>query len=622
MGRLITRRDFLDGLTMAAGGALLAPAMGSFGASLASAGPEIDPPARGGLRGDHEGSYEVAHRLRDGAFWDSAGAVVETGEAYDLVVVGAGISGLAAAYFYRRHAAASRILVLDNHDDFGGHARRNEFRLGGRLWLSYGGTQSIESPSEYSAVAKGLLRELGVDPQRFYSAYDRRLYRELGLGTGVFFDKEAFGADRLAAGMGERAWPELLAVAPLSEKARREISRIYTERVDYLPGLSVPAKRERLRRISYADFLTRIAGLDEEALPFFQTLTHDLYAVGIDAVPALECAESGDDYGIGYPGFQGLGLGADAGARRKEPYIFHFPDGNASIARLLVRALVPEAAEGHTMEDIVTASVRYPRLDDERSAVRIRLNSTVVRVRHRGDSASAREVELAYVRSGRTEGVRAKAVVLACWSGVIPYLCPELPESQREALAYGVKAPLVYTQVLVRSWQAFRALKVHQIHCPGSYYSWVSLDFPVSLGAYRCPRRPEEPMVVFMLRTPCRPGLPAREQHRAGRAELLATPFDVFERKLRDQLGRMLGPAGFDPARDVAAITVNRWAHGYAYSYNPLFDPDFTEDARPCVVGRKPFGRIAIANSDAAASAYTDAAIDEAHRAVQEVLPA
>jgi spermidine dehydrogenase len=568
------------------------------------------------MRGSQDGSFEAAHALKDGQFWEKAGPVEETGESYDLVVVGAGISGLAAAHFFRKAAGpAARILVLDNHDDFGGHARRNEFRAAGRVVLSYGGSQSIDSPGRWSPVARDLLKELGVDVQRFHAAYDQELYASHGLGTGVFFDRETFGADRLVTGLGTRPWPELLAECPVSARARADIARVYTERVDYLKGLTRARKRARLARTSYADFLTRIAGMTPEALPFFQSRTHDLFGVGIDAVSALLCLESGDDYGIPYAGFQGLGLEERAG--EQEPYIFHFPDGNASLARLLVRALIPGAIPGRTMEDVVTARADYARLDEAASPVRLRLESTAVRVRHAG--TSPREVDVAYVRGGRLRGVRARSAVLACWNAVIPHLCPELPEKQKEALAYGVKVPLVYTQALLRGWEPFRKLGVRQVVAPGAYFCFVGLDFPVSLGDYAFPRSPAEPMAVFLLRTPCSPGLPAREQHRAGRVELLSTSFATFEGHLRDQLGRMLAGGGFDAARDVLAITVNRWAHGYAYGYDPLWEPRRPEARRPCVVGRKRFGRIAIANSDAAASAYADAAIDQAHRAVREL---
>jgi len=236
-----------------------------------------------------------------------------------------------------------------------------------------------------------------------------------------------------------------------------------------------------------------------------------------------------------------------------------------------------------------------------------------------GSNGGEREVLITYARGGALQMVRAKNCVLACYNMMIPYICPELPEKQKEAMAYLVKTPLVYTHVALRNWTSFAKLGVHQIVAPGGYHTYTALDFPVSIGQYTFPSDPEQPMVLFMLRTPCRPGLPMRDQYRAGRVELMATPFATFERNVRDQLGRMLGGAGFDPARDIAAITVNRWAHGYAYTPNYLFDPQWTEEEKPWVIGRKPFGRIAIANSDAGANAYTNEAIDQAHRAVTEL---
>jgi spermidine dehydrogenase len=620
MDRGITRRDFLNGVAIGVGG-LLAADRSFAGSTEKEFAPEkaadYYPPALMGIRGNHDGTYTYAHRLRDGETWDTDGKAASTGESYDLVVVGGGISGLAAAYFYRKNVGEkARILILDNHDDFGGHAKRNEFRAGNRLLLSYGGTQSIESPGRYSKQARGLLTELGIETERFYKAYDQKLYSKLG--TAVFYDRETFGEDRLVPGLGTMPWKEFLAKSPLSDEVRRDIARAYTEKIDYLPDLSPEQKRAQLAKISYADFLTKIVKVHPEALKFFQSYTNDLFAVGIDAVPALSCYEQGDDYGgYAYAGFAGMNLSEEP--EREEPYIFHFPDGNASIARLLVRSLVPGALPGTSMDDVVTARANYAKLDQDGNAVRVRLNSTVVHVAQTGANEASREVEIAYERGKQLQSVRAKNCVLACYNGMIPYICPELPDKQKEALAYLVKAPLVYTHVAIKNWTAFKKLGIHQVEAPGSFHTYVALDFPVSLGEYQFPSNPEESMVLFMLRTPCKPGLSQREQHRAGRAELMRTPFSTFERNVRDQLGRMLGPSGFDPARDIEGITVNRWAHGYAYGYNSLFDPDWSEEEKPWVVGRKRFGRIAIANSDAAAIAYSDAAIDQAYRAVSEL---
>jgi len=656
MHRDITRRDFLNGVSLGVVGSLLAPELiGAFEQEFApERAPDYYPPTRTGMRGSHDGSFEVAHQLRDRRPWDVS-AAINTGESYDLVVVGGGLSGLAAAhYFIKEVGRGAKVLVLDNHDDFGGHAKRNEFHHNGRMLALNGGTLNIESPLRYNLPARQLLQDVGIDLDRFVSANakNRELYRSHGLtGSALFFDKETWGLDKLvvrsSAPGGGRGGPstgsgqggrgggynsDFLAQTPLSPKAREDMLRLNGPLPDFMPGLSSAEKKVRLAKMSYADFVLNIVKADKQVLWFYQNTGAGNFCVGIDALPALF------GWQMGLPGFNGMNLeptpngvladlpGGQHGRQNGSGGggAIHFPDGNATIARLLVRWLLPDAVPGQTMEDVGAAHVNYALLDRAGQSARIRLNSTVVNVRHDGTPSSAKETVVSYVRGGKTYQVRGRASVMACWNMFIPSIVPDIPAKQKEALAYGVKGPLVYTSVAVRDWTAFQKMGVSSVNSPTMYHTGVSLAEAVSLGDLQHPQSPDEPIVLHMTRYPCAPGKPRKEQHRIGRADLLSTSFDTFERKIRDQLARSLSEGGFDPARDIMAIAVNRWPHGYAYTYNSLYDPlewVFTStDARPCVVGRQPFGSITIANADAAASPHTDAAFLEAHRAVQEVL--
>jgi spermidine dehydrogenase len=616
MGR-ITRRDFMNGIAVAVAGAAGVGLATAADAVLAPA--PIYPPGLKGLRGSHAGSFEAAHRLRDGGTYDLAGATVQ--EHYDLLVAGGGISGLAAAHFYRQRHPAARVLVLDTNDDFGGHAKRNEFDVDGRTIIGYGGTQAIDSPKiKWSKTALSLLKDLGIDIGRLSAGYDRDFYGRWGLGHAVFFKKEVFGVDKLVRRpfgkwsqidehpTDERSLRAYLSEFPLNETARAQLFDIHWSDRDVLKGKTAAQRREILEHTSYRDYLKTYWNADEDVLKHLQTRTHGLWAVGIDAVAA------GDAFGLPGLKVQHAILNSDDSGDYEQAFVYHFPDGNASIARMLVRKMIPGIAPGGTMQDIVLARFDYSRLDQAENPVRVRLNSTALEARNIGNG-----VEVAYFNAGQVARVSARHCILACNNSMIPYIAPELDSAQRAALHEAVRAPLVYVNVILRNWRAWHKLGVWHVHNSGGMFE-AYLDFPVSLDGYRFSPEPSQPVCIHLEHVPTAPnqGLNMREQFRIGRASLYKLAFADYEAVIRDEMTRMLAGGGFDFDRDVAAITVNRWPHGYAYTPNTLFDDPEKQD-KLMKLARRPLGRITIANSDSGWDAYTHTAIDQAHRAVMEL---
>jgi len=635
MDRKIDRRDFLNGVSVGVAAAAIGPAAFAQSPTIpAQDKPGYYPPTLDGLRGSHTGSFEASHTIRDGRMITHA---VDTGEEFDLVIVGGGISGLSAAWFYRQSAGPdAKILILENHDDFGGHAKRNEFDIGGRKILVNGGTLNIEQPTNYSTVAIGMLKEIGIDPFKYHEQTKDMVgyYRDNGFGRATYFDQKTFGVEGLSIRPDGMEHIDFIDQTPLGKNAKRDLKRLYREEVkaEGFDGLTDEEKKLKLAHINYNDYLTDVLGLDESVLPYFQSRTHFRFYMGPEQVPALYCWQQGN-----YPGFAHLNLrqsgkisplhhiGGSHHGREFEHLesSVYFPDGNATITRMLVRKLIPDAIPGEGLEHLMTAPTDYSRLDHKDHNTNIRLNSAVINVEHMGDPETTKEVSITYMREGAHK-VRAKNVILACWHMVIPYLAREFSDDQKRAMKYGIKAPRIYTNVLLKNARAFHKLNISNITSPGEYHTQTSLNMPLSFGDYKTPISPDEPVIVKMHRAPCKPGEDRRTQLLAGRTELFETAYSTIEYNIRDQLQRMLGKGGFDAARDIAGITVNRWPHGNAYIYNTLSEPLhwclYPTDDRPCIVASKKLGRISIANSDAGANPLTDVAIDEAHRAVREVL--
>lgn len=600
------------------------------------------PPSLLGLRGSDNASYAYAHLLRDGEKFDFKG--IEPSAEYDLVVVGAGISGLAAACLYKEKHKNSKILILDNHDDFGGHARRNEFDFeynGARYnILSYAGSESLQSPkSLYSKEVVAFLKRFGLKIDKLAKGFDVGFYQKMGLTRGVYFDKQIFGSQKIVIGNPSKmvsddvpaslresiSFGDFVAQFPLNKKDKAKILELFTAKKDYLAHLDSSQKLAYLEKTSYLDFLEKQVGLSKEALKYFDGISDDFSALGIDAISCDEARESL------LPGFEGLALDEDSAdnSAYEEPYIYHAPDGNATIARLLVKYLIPQVAPKarQKMEDIILAKFDYSKLDSPAHSVHLRLKSTAINVENLAQGAQVcyaqmSHMQMSHTKEAKIQKVLAKKVIMANYNSMIPYIIPTLPQAQREALSQNVKTPLIYAKAILRDWRSFAKLGVYDFYAPGMPFARVSLDYPVSLGGYAHEKSIDKPICVHMVCSPVAlarrsmdlRGMSAKDQARVARHLLYDLSFDSLENMLRTQLGAMLADSGFKQ-EDILAITINRWGHCYSYSFNSLFD-DKEAFERAEVAARTTFGNIAIANSDAGHGAYVHVAIEQAIRAV------
>ena len=619
----ISRRDFLGGVALTGLAVGLSPLAAMAEGLVKSDGAWTYPPAKTGMRGSHPGSFEVAHAISwEGKTYERPNEA--TDGLYDLVIVGGGISGLASAVLAQEKLGKdARILIIDNHDDFGGHAKRNEFDVDGKMLVGYGGSQTIDGPAHYSEGSKAFIRKLGIDTEKFYRYFDQTFYERAGLGVAVHPNPERFpGGEMILVGPGSgssavwAAYDEdgkkniaaMIEKLPLGTADKKALHHWLVDQPDWLAHMSRTEKIDYLLTHSYEHCMQEFGGLGEEALALMRNEMTGLWGLGWDAISGLEALR------LGQGGTLGLGLDPQEVPdpyHWDEPYIFHFPDGNAGVARLAVAKLIPDALPAHTMEDEVLTRAHYDRLDRAENKVRIRLSSTAVQAVN-----TDKGVEVTYVRDGKVERVEARAGIMACYNHILPYIMPELGEKQRELLDWPEKVPLAYINVALKNWRAFKNAGVHYVFTPGALFSNYSLDFPVSMGGYAFAAKPEDPIMLHMTYVPTEPGLASREQHKAGRYQMYALTFDDFETAIVDELTQAFGPYGFDAERDIAGITVNRWPHGYAYEYNELFDGDWGPEKGPHIEARAPVGKLAIANSDSSAYAYVNGAVDAAIRAV------
>jgi spermidine dehydrogenase len=631
MTRRVTRRDFLNGVAVGAGGLLLSPGALSKSAADNSHASGVTntsyyPPTLTGMRGSHEGSFEVAHALA----WrgQKPAHYQSTNEHYDLVVVGAGMSGLAAAWFYQnRMGPEAKILVLDNHDDFGGHAKRNEFHQGGRMMLSLGGAQNLEAPGGYSKEASSLMVDIGIDDDFVASMGantppDQFLAGDMTAPNGISLPgpdgHTTLAGNWVATMFGGEGYENHVRTLPVSRSEQDKFIDFFGGKRDFLDDLSLSETWEYINTVSYNRFLLDRVKLDETSLPVMNAMLAHLTGMSGWNLSVLEGITQGG------PGIKSLGWLARTSASIAGAFIDSllnvkmFPDGNASVARLIVQKLVPGVAPNmQGPDDVAIARFNYDALDRDNQSTRIRLNSTVVGARE----IDGKHVEVDYVQKGQALRVTTDHCVMACYNALIPHLCPQMPEAQKEGLSYGVKTPFVYANVQLDNGQAYEKLGAQLFQCPHDPFQWVSSAPGMSVGGYEPPRGPDDPMVVFMMNSPMTEAQEqgsGRDQLRMGRHRVYSTPFATYEQQIREQLQSMLGKHGFNHERDIRAITVNRIPHGYAYPYLALDDPDWEKGQAPHEIGREQFGRISIANTDSEAIALMDAAFDAAWRAVEE----
>jgi len=598
MSRPITRRDFLQGTAFAVAAPRLAPAQSA----------EIPP---SGFQGQDGPAMTRGHRVRDDVFKDLPRDVADTGEAYDLVVVGAGLSGLAAAYVYQRERRGqARILLLENNDDFGGHARRNTFRWNGVTLIVNGGTYDLDSPEDSPPGAREILDELGIDPTRIEAFRDPDFRKRFSLSSTAFFDPRVYPGikPQFVHGFHEIPWEDFFAKAPLSDAARRELVTLYTTRKNYIEGADDP--KEALASMTWESYVRDRMGLGDDAVRFSDLYATDLGGLGTDALPALK----GWEFGPGFFGVGGVGFWDDDGFMRYgyDP-VYRFPDGNRSLARHLIKKLLPDALAGEdTMEGVFGGRLRYDRFDRRDGLVRLRLRSTAVRVAQAGNGV------LVYYagRDGKVRSVSAKSAVVAAWGMAARHIVPEIGDAQRAALAEYNYASALYINVLLRHWRPIADAGAFEMYLPGGYATWMHVLDPLRVGTYRPVYHPDEPTVLSIFKYLRKPGLPAEDQMKIARYELEAKPFEDFEREVRSELAHILGPWGFDPAEDIRALTVNRWGHGYnVFPHPPLGSPAWER-------GRLRIGRISFAGADAGGSAWSQAAFEQGHRAAMEQLGA
>jgi len=609
----ISRRDYLNSTLLASGSALL----GSLCPLDLIAQNDWD--GYGGI-GDYRGSngntFEVmteAHKIRDRVFEPLPAGVIDTGETYDCVVVGGGISGLAAALFFKRHYPRRTCLVLENHAIFGGEGRRNEFLVDGQRLIAHQGSAMIFPPLP-GAFLEDFYNSIGIDtwpfPYQAWSGKDpeiplgRTPYPD-GASTSGFFFGPKFGQS--TGKWVIDPWGTKLEGAPISEKARRELLGMRdpdVARPRKLPERHGDAISRHLDSITLEQDLMETYGLSRETVrTFLSPVSGGGSGLGADALSAY--AEYAADVLLPWDYAKGSQM---------------FPGGNAGVARHIVKELIPAALPGpRTLEGVCKATVNFSALDRSGQPSRVRVRATAISIQHEGAPEKSKFVRVVYSRGGKLESVRARSVIMAGGSWTTKHIVKDLPAAHRDAYAQFYRAPCMMANVAVRNWQFLYKLGISECQWFEGIGNYTAVRKMAAFEPLAPTVSPDSPVVLTLKILFSSPGLPIVEQVTRGRAELISTPFRECERRIREQFAMLFSSVGFDSRRDIAGIILNRWGHAYLSAQPGFF---FGKDGNPApgeILRNHPHGRIAFANSDLTGIMDHRASILEAHRAVGQL---
>jgi len=618
----ITRRDFLGSVLLASGSLLLGDAT----PAQLVAGNEFTGFGGVGEYSNSNGNtwdvLEAGHAIRNSAYDPLPKDVVDTGETYDCVVIGGGISGLAAALFFQRDATPGmKCLILENHPIFGGEAKQNEFLVDGKRLISHQGSAIFQLQYPHSFLARfyesiGLKapnltyqRWSGPDPEFPLSTTP---YQATGLQHGQY--GFWFGAKFVRKPGMWLVDPvgKSLQGAPISNATRLEWLR-------WLKGEPVEKKKFERPKVE-GDAISRY--LDSITLE-----QHYIERFGLSRETVqtfLSPVEGG-----------GSGLGPDALSGYSD-YAFEmlhplpeenggsdqmFPGGNATIARLMLKTLIPNAIEGaNDVQGVCRNQVNFASLDIPGSTTRIRLSSTAIHVAHDGDPNKAGSVTVAYLSGGKLYKVKARSVVMAggCWT--TKHILKGLPETHRTAYAQFYRSPCMMANVAVRNWRFLYQMGMTGCRWFEGIGNYMEVRKLALTGIEESTIGPDSPIVLTLKVLYSYPGHATEEQGNQGRREMLGTSFKDYERRIREQFSEMFAGVGFDAGRDIAGIVLNRWGHAYLSPQPGFF---FGRDGRPApreTLRSAPFGRIAFANTDLAGAMDHRYSILEAQRAVRQLL--